>query len=193
MGIPPRRAATDKNTDQNKDRPELWELPSIRSGGNACGDIVSAPGSSGPAPSNVPAGPRSEIGASPSSARESAEAPSGDRVATPRDILLALTYGLELVPHGAMLVASEGHLRVANRTATEILQKKDGIAMATTGLVADRASDTRLLHKLLARAIHSPELGEPEDSPLTLQRRKARHSLIVRVIPGPGLDCWPHA
>jgi DNA-binding CsgD family transcriptional regulator len=24
-----------------------------------------------------------------------------------------------------------------------------------------------------------------------LQRQKARHSLIVRVIPGPELDCWP--
>jgi DNA-binding CsgD family transcriptional regulator len=169
MAIPPRRAATE--TDKNKDRPELWELP-----GSSSAD-----------------GARSETGASLSSARENSEVPGGDRVATPRDILLALTYGLELVPHGAMLVASEGHLRVANRTATEILDKKDGIAMATTGLVADRASDTRLLHKLLEHAIHSPELGEPKDSPLMLQRKKARHSLIVRVIPGPGLDCWPHA
>jgi DNA-binding CsgD family transcriptional regulator len=191
MAIPPRRAATDNYAD--KDRPELWELPGVSSAGNARGDVVSAPGPSSPGSADGRDGTRSETGASLSSARENSEAPDGDRVATPRDILLALTYGLELVPHGAMLVASEGRLRVANRTATEILDKKDGIAMAATGLVADRASDTRLLHKLLEHAIHSPELGEPKDSPLMLQRKKARHALIVRVIPGPGLDCWPHA
>jgi DNA-binding CsgD family transcriptional regulator len=117
--------------------------------------------------------------------------PGEDGVATPRDVLVALSYGLELVRHGAMLVASEGQLRVANRAAAAILHQKDGIAIARTGLVADRASDTRLLHKLLQEAIQSPGRGEPEDSPLMLQRQKARHSLIVRVIPGPELDCWP--
>ncbi len=92
-----------------------------------------------------------------------------------------------------MLVESTGHLRVANRTANAILDKKDGIAMSRTGIVADRAADTRLLHKLLEDAITSPERGEPAESPITVPRKKARHALIVRVIPGPGLDCWPHA
>src|SRR5580693_1340358 len=41
--------------------------------------------------------------------------PGEDGVATPRDVLVALSYGLELVRHGAMLVAAEGQLRVANR------------------------------------------------------------------------------
>jgi DNA-binding CsgD family transcriptional regulator len=117
--------------------------------------------------------------------------PTTDRMATPRDVLVALTYGLELVSHGAMLVAAEGHPQLANRTALAILEKKDGISLATTGLVADRAADTRLLHKLLEDAIVKPELGEPKDSPLTLQRKLANSSLIVRVVPGPGLSCWP--
>lgn len=114
-----------------------------------------------------------------------------DGTAAPRDVLIALTYGLELVRHGAMLVAPEGRPQLANRAAIAILQKKDGISLARTGLVADRAADTRLLHKLLQDAISSPERGEPRESPLTLQRRTAHSALIVRVVPGPGLDCWP--
>lgn len=109
---------------------------------------------------------------------------------TPRDVLVALTYGLELLRHGAMLVAAEGQPQFANRTALAILEKKDGISLARTGLVADRASDTRLLQRLLQEAISSPESGEPQDSPITLQRRTAHSSLIVRVVPGPGLGCW---
>jgi DNA-binding CsgD family transcriptional regulator len=114
----------------------------------------------------------------------------------PRDVLAALTYGLDLVRHGAMLVAVEGRPRVANHAALAILRKNDGLMLARTGLVAERATDTRLLQRLLQDAIKSPELGEPKDSPITLQRRTAQHALIVRVVPGPefevpGLDCWP--
>jgi DNA-binding CsgD family transcriptional regulator len=119
--------------------------------------------------------------------------PVADGIPTPRDIQVALTYGLELVRHGAMLVAESGRLQLANHAALAILQKKDGISLAQTGLVADRASDTRLLHKLLQEAISSPQSGEPKESPITLVRRSAHSSLIVRVIPGPGLECWPGA
>jgi DNA-binding CsgD family transcriptional regulator len=117
--------------------------------------------------------------------------PGGDAAPAPRDVLAALTFGLDLVQHGAMLVAAEGRPRLANRTALAILQKKDGLWLAQTGLVADRASDTRLLQKLLQDAIKTPELGESDESPITLQRRTAHNALIVRVAPGPGLDCWP--
>jgi DNA-binding CsgD family transcriptional regulator len=109
---------------------------------------------------------------------------------TPRDVLVALTYGLELVRHGAMLVAAGGRPHFVNRTALAILEKKDGISLARTGLVADRAADTRLLHKLLQEAIASPESGEPKESPMSLQRKTARTSLVVRIVPGPGLSCW---
>lgn len=117
-------------------------------------------------------------------------APNTDSAAAPRDVLVALTYGLELVRHGAMLVARGGQPQIANRTAWTILEKKDGLALGRTGLVADRASDTRLLQKLLQDAMFSPESGEPKESPLTLERRVSRSSLIVRVVPGPGLECW---
>ena len=113
-----------------------------------------------------------------------------DRSEVPRDVFLALTYGLELARYGAMLVTEEGWPQLANRTALSILQKKDGISMAKTGLVADRASDTRLLYHLLAQAISSPGSGEPPESPLVLERRVSRGALMVRVVPGPGLDCW---
>ncbi|HKH99178.1 MAG TPA: helix-turn-helix transcriptional regulator [Candidatus Sulfotelmatobacter sp.] len=116
--------------------------------------------------------------------------PNVDSAAAPRDVLVALTYGLELVRHGAMLVASSGHPRIANLTVWTILKKNDGIALGRTGLVADRASDTRLLQKLLQDAMFSPESGEPKESPITLERRVSRSSLIVRVVPGPGLECW---
>lgn len=110
---------------------------------------------------------------------------------TPADVLVALTFGLELVRHGAMLVASEGRPQAVNRAALEILRKKDGLFLARTGLVAERSSDTRLLQHLLQAAITAPERGEPKDSPMTLPRRTAHHALIVRVVPGPGLECWP--
>ena len=119
-----------------------------------------------------------------------APVPPGDRAATPRDVMIALTYGLELARHGAMLVGEGGRPQLLNRTALSILQKKDGISLAKTGLVADRASDTRLLHRLLEEAIYAPESGEPRESPMILERKTARTSLMVRVAPGPGLECW---
>jgi|HubBroStandDraft_1064217.scaffolds.fasta_scaffold00014_73 DNA-binding CsgD family transcriptional regulator len=115
----------------------------------------------------------------------------GDGASTPHDVLVALTYGLDLLQQGAILVSSEGRARLANRAAQTILQKKDGLLLARTGIVAERASDTRLLQQLLQDAIKAPELGEPKESPITLQRRTAHNALIVRVVPGPGLDCWP--
>lgn len=114
----------------------------------------------------------------------------GEVNGVPPDISAALSYGLELVKYGAMLVATEGFPQVVNRTALTILGKKDGLSLAKTGLVADRASDTRLLLKLLKDAIQAPEKGEPKESPLNLPRKTARTSLVVRVFPGPGLECW---
>jgi len=108
-----------------------------------------------------------------------------------QDVMIALTYGLDLVRNGAMLVASEGYPQLANRAALAILEKKDGLSLSKTGLVADRASDTHLLRKLLDEAITTPERGEPKGSPITLPRKAAHSALIVRVVPGPGLDCWP--
>jgi len=107
-----------------------------------------------------------------------------------RDVLAALSYGLEMARCGAMLVTEAGQLQLANRTAFAMLQKKDGISLARTGLVAERSSDTRLLHRLLQQAIHSPQEGEPRESPFAVERKFASSSLIVRVTPGPGLDCW---
>ncbi len=110
--------------------------------------------------------------------------------AAPRDVLVALTYGLELLRHGALLVAENGYPQVANRAALAILKKKDGISLGRGGLIADRASDSRLLHKLLQEAITCPSAGEPKESPFTVERKVANSALIVRVVPGPGLECW---
>jgi len=115
-----------------------------------------------------------------------------DRVLA-HDVSTALNYGLELVRYGAMLVAVEGHPHVANRAALAILEKKDGLWLSNQGLVAERASDTRILLQLVRDAIQVPEKGEPSDSPLRLPRTGTRSALIVRVVPGPGLDCWPSA
>jgi len=116
---------------------------------------------------------------------------AGSESAPSRDVLVALSYGLELVRCGAMLVSDTGYPHLTNQAARAILQKKDGIMLARTGLVADRASDTKLLHHLLREAISTPEAGEPKESPFLLERKTANTSLIVRVVPGPGLDGWP--
>jgi len=187
MAIPPRRAATNKN------RSEFPEQTTSSSAESPADDVVLGSGWVDRAPTKKPGQVRPEIEASPGSIPDGSIARCSGDVETPRDVLLALTYGLELLQNGALLVAAEGQLRLANRAAAAILQKKDGIAITPSGLVAERASDTRLLYKLLEDAINSPDRGEPADSPLMLQRKKARHALIVRVIPGPGLDCWPHA
>ena len=110
--------------------------------------------------------------------------------AVPRDVLVALSYGLEMAQHGAMLVAEGGYLQLANSAAHAILRKKDGISVAHSGLVADRAADTRLLHTLLQDALISPGAGEPKASPFVVARKESRSALIVRVLPGPGLECW---
>jgi len=47
-----------------------------------------------------------------------------DGAASSRDVMIALTYGLDLVRNGAMLVASEGYPQLANRAALAILEKK---------------------------------------------------------------------
>jgi DNA-binding CsgD family transcriptional regulator len=120
--------------------------------------------------------------------RDRASHPDKDDI--PRDVMVALTYGLELVRQGAMLVAFEGHPQLVNRAAHAILQKRDGLFLGRTGLIAERTADTKLLRKLLHDAIVSPENGEPKDSPVTLPRKAAHNALIVRVVPGPGLDCW---
>ena len=111
-------------------------------------------------------------------------------VGTSRDVLAALSYGLEMARCGAMLVTEGGQLQLANHTAFAMLQKRDGISLARTGLVAERSSDTRLLYRLLQQAIQAPEQGEPRESPFAVERKSATSSLIVRVVPGPGLDCW---
>jgi DNA-binding CsgD family transcriptional regulator len=116
---------------------------------------------------------------------------SSDRAATSHDILTALTFGLDLVRHGAILVALEGRPHLANRAALEILQKRDGISVSRGGIVADRAADTCLLHKLLHDVITSPESGEPPNSPMMLPRETASTPLIVRVVPGPDLRSSP--
>jgi DNA-binding CsgD family transcriptional regulator len=112
------------------------------------------------------------------------------KLSTSRDVLAALTYGLEMVRCGALLATEQGNVQLANRTARAILQKKDGIALFDSSVVAERPSDTRLLRIALQNAIRNPERGEPEQSPLALQRRFSANALIVRVMPGPGLDCW---
>jgi len=136
-------------------------------------------------------GALSKGGISAARAATNAIAEPSDRAATPHDILIALTYGLDLVRHGAILVALEGRPHLANRVALAILEKRDGISMARGEIVADRASDTYLLHKLLHDAITSPEAGEPQDSPMMLRRETAQTPLVVRVVPGPELHSWP--
>jgi DNA-binding CsgD family transcriptional regulator len=111
----------------------------------------------------------------------------------PRDISTALSYGLELVSYGAMLVAADGQPRFANRAALVMLEKKDAVSLEKTGLIATRASDTRLLLNMVQAAIESPEQGEPTDSPIPLPRKNVQSALIVRVIPGPRFDSLSRA
>jgi DNA-binding CsgD family transcriptional regulator len=106
------------------------------------------------------------------------------------DVLAALTYGLEMVRCGALLVTEKGTVQLANRAAVTLLQKKDGIELFRSSVVAHRPSDTRLLRSALQSAIRYPNRGEAEQSPLTVGRRMSASSLIVRVMPGPDLDCW---
>ena len=116
--------------------------------------------------------------------------PPAQAGSVPSDVYTALTYGLELARCGAVLVGESGQPHIANQTARAILQKKDGLSLAQNGIVADRASDTRLLQQLVRDAIVAPEAGEPKESPFVVERKTAHSSLIVRVVPGPGLGCW---
>src|ERR1039458_5168213 len=46
--------------------------------------------------------------------------PVSDGAATPRDVLVALTYGLDLARHGAMVVADGGPARVTVHCRTQV-------------------------------------------------------------------------
>src|SRR5271166_5714342 len=61
--------------------------------------------------------PQLPAGSFLTSRRDQMHHKTGDGAATPRDVLLALTYGLELVHYGAMLVAFEGRPQLAIRAA----------------------------------------------------------------------------
>lgn len=107
------------------------------------------------------------------------------------DVVAALKYGLDLVKRGALLVQFDTNPCLANRTALDILARKDGLFLSNSGIVADRVSDTRLLVSMLREVITSPLQGEPKDSPMSLPRKKTPLALIVRVVPGPDLSAWP--
>lgn len=134
--------------------------------------------------------PPSAANAFHSSAANLSELPNGSNPGASQDVVRALTYGLEMVKCGAMLVTEQGQVQLANRNALEILEKKDGLALFRNSLVTERPSATRVLRSALQDAIYHPECGEPEQSPFPLERRSAVDALIVRVMPGPGLDCW---
>ena len=109
-------------------------------------------------------------------ASERDEPEVSDAGTAPGEVSAALSFGLDLIRHGAMIVGGNVQPQVANSAAREILQKKDGILLSDGGLVADRASDTRLLHRLLRQAVTCPESGEPRESPVTLRRKFSRSS-----------------
>ncbi len=119
--------------------------------------------------------------------------PLRDSTSVSRDVLAALTYGLEMARCGAMLVGNGGHVHIANRAALAVLQKNDGISISGTGLIAERPADTRHLQRMVQQAINCPDGGEPAQSPFTLERKLPASVLLVRVIPGPELQCWHSA
>ena len=111
--------------------------------------------------------------------------PSCDGPATRADVLLALTYGLELVHHGAMLVAKGGRPQLANRAALSILQKKTEFHWPTQDW-SQIAPQICVFCKLLEETIHAPKSEEPRESPAILERKSALSALMVRFVPGPG-------
>lgn len=119
--------------------------------------------------------------------------PMRDDTGVSRDVLAALTYGLEMARCGAMLVGDGGHVHIANRAALAVLQKNDGISISRTGLIAERPAGTRHLQRMVQQAINCPDGGEPAQSPFTLERKLPASVLLVRVVPGPELQCWQSA
>jgi DNA-binding CsgD family transcriptional regulator len=99
------------------------------------------------------------------------------------DVPAALQYGLDLMGRGAILADMDGSACLVNRIALELLKAGNGLTLAGSVLVADRARDTRVLTALLRDAILSG--GEPKDSPLRIPRKNGLSDLIVHVAPGP--------
>ena len=106
-------------------------------------------------------------------------------------VVLALSFGLELMNRGALLVGSGGHPRLVNRAAREILKKRDGLWLDSGRLQTGRPADMRALMTLLSQVIACPGEGEPKQSPHIIPRQRARTALPVRVMPGPDLETWP--
>jgi DNA-binding CsgD family transcriptional regulator len=105
------------------------------------------------------------------------------------DIAAALQYGLELMGRGAVLADVDASACLANRIAMQLLRSGNGLSLASGVVVADRASDTRVLTALLREAIESG--AEPTDSPLRIPRKNGLSDLIVHIAPGPALKVSP--
>jgi DNA-binding CsgD family transcriptional regulator len=105
------------------------------------------------------------------------------------DVPAALQYGLELIGRGAVLADVDASACLANRIALQLLRSGNGLALVSGVLVADRASDTRMLAALLREAIVLGE--EPKDSPLRIPRKNGLSDLIVHIAPGPALKVSP--
>jgi DNA-binding CsgD family transcriptional regulator len=94
---------------------------------------------------------------------------------------------LHRVAQGVLVVAADGEVLFANRTAEALLAEADGISTEKSKVRASAATDTALLRRLIATAA---EVSGPAGGVTTLQRPLPRRPLSVLVAPLTTESAW---
>ena len=103
----------------------------------------------------------------------------------PFQLLMAGFEALDLLNIGLVVSNSSGQLLLANRTAEQILETRDGLGLTARGILRVSGIGGRVLLELIREAA-SPESANSKDSVLAVQRPSGKRSftLLVRSIAG---------
>jgi DNA-binding CsgD family transcriptional regulator len=111
----------------------------------------------------------------------------------PYHLLIAGFEALDLVNVGLVVTGAAGQLLLANRTAEEILKRRDGIELGPTSQVRTSMKCTPSLASLMDTVIKAG--GVPRDSVLPLRRPSGKRPLtaVVRAVEGGSMNSDPLA
>ena len=111
----------------------------------------------------------------------------------PYHLLIAGFEALDLVNVGLVVTSATGQLLLANRTAEEILKRRDGIELGPTGVVRTSLKCTPSLSSLMETVIKSA--GSARDSVVPVRRPSGKRPLtaVVRAVEGASAESDPLA
>lgn len=104
-----------------------------------------------------------------------------------QDLLAAGFEALDLLNIGLVVCAGSGQLLVANRTAEQILSRRDGLELGPDGVLSTTEACTPSVSQLLQAAIAAqPGDAGASDSALAVRRASGKRALTLLIRPANG-------